>query len=81
MDYPASQGAVLDLWSEETMKYGNNQAENAYDHAHSMQLKGCLLCQKTASNGHHFSRLSEDECYYLCDDCEVAQFGYRMTEY
>ena len=49
------------------MKYGNNPDENAYDHAHALNIKQCAVCGREARNGHHFSITSSDNCYFLCD--------------
>lgn len=57
------------------MKYGNNLTANAYDHAHAAIVKLCEMCTAEGTFGHHFSRMSEDKCYYLCAAHEYEYFG------
>jgi hypothetical protein len=38
------------------LKYGNDEAAGAYDHAHSLELKRCRVCANIGTFDHHFSR-------------------------
>lgn len=58
------------------LKYGNDEAAGAYDHAHSLELKRCRVCANIGTFDHHFSRNdSENKCYYLCAHHEMQYWG------
>lgn len=59
------------------LKYGNNANEDAFDHAHTAVMVPCKLCSNSGEYSHHFSVLSEDQCYWLCERHESEHFGTR----